>query len=112
MHREIEYENDLKTGYIKEYDSEGQLIFEGKYVNDKRNGKGKEYYKKELIFEGEYLYDSRLKGKYYVNKKLEYEGDFLYNKKWNGKGYDEKHNIIYELKNGNGKVKEYINISK
>ena len=28
-------------------------------------------------------------------------------KKWNGKGYDENSNIIYELINGNGKVKEY-----
>ena len=28
-------------------------------------------------------------------------------KKWNGKGYDENGNIIYELINGNGKVKEY-----
>ena len=42
-----------------------------------------------------------------MNNKLEYEWDYLYNKKWNGKGYDENGNIIYELKNGNGKVKEY-----
>ena len=28
-------------------------------------------------------------------------------KKWNGKGFDENGNIIYELINGNGKVKEY-----
>ena len=28
-------------------------------------------------------------------------------KKWNGKGYDKNGNIIYELINGNGKVKEY-----
>jgi len=41
---------------------------------------------------------------------LEYEGQFRYNRKWNGKGYDEKGNIIYELINGNGKVKEYDNI--
>ena len=38
---------------------------------------------------------------------LEFEGEYLFNKKWNGKGYDEEGNIIYELKNGNGKVKEY-----
>ena len=29
------------------------------------------------------------------------------NNKYNGKGYDENGNIIYELINGNGKVKEY-----
>ena len=38
---------------------------------------------------------------------MEYEGEFLYNIKYNGKGYDENGNIIYELINGNGKVKEY-----
>ena len=41
---------------------------------------------------------------------MEYEGEFLYDKKWNGKGYDENGNIIYELMNGNGKVKEYNSI--
>ena len=40
---------------------------------------------------------------------MEYEGEYLYDKKWNGKGYDENGNIIYELINGNGKVKEYWN---
>ena len=38
---------------------------------------------------------------------MEYEGEYLDNKKWNGKGYDENGNIIYELINSNGKVKEY-----
>ena len=73
-----------------------------------RNGKGKVYNKDtKLIFEGEFLSNYKLKGKFYVNNKLEYEGEFLYNNKWNGKGYDENGNIIYELINGNGKVKEY-----
>ena len=27
--------------------------------------------------------------------------------RWNGKGYDGKNNIVYELKNGNGYIKEY-----
>ena len=27
--------------------------------------------------------------------------------KWNGKGYDNQNNIVYELINGNGTVKEY-----
>ena len=34
---------------------------------------------------------------------------YLYDRKWNGKGYDENGNIIYELHNGNGKVREYKN---
>ena len=48
-----------------------------------------------------------VKGKEYINDRLEYEGEYLYNKKWNGNGYDENGNIIYELINGKGKVKEY-----
>ena len=38
---------------------------------------------------------------------MEFEGEYLYDHKWNGKGYDKNGNIIYELINGNGKVKEY-----
>ena len=85
-------------------------LFEGEYLDGKINGKGKEYnLKGKLIFEGEYLYNYKIKGKCYLNGKLEFEGEFRYNKKWNGKGYDENDNIIYELINGNGKVKEYYN---
>ena len=36
-----------------------------------------------------------------------FEGEYLYQKKWNGKLYDTNGNIISELINGNGKVKEY-----
>ncbi len=61
----------------------------------------------ELCFEGEYLYGERIKGKAYINGKLEYEGDYLYLRKYNGKGYDDNGNLLYELNNGNGKVKEY-----
>ena len=31
----------------------------------------------------------------------------MFDKKWEGIGYDEKGNIIYQLKSGYGKVKEY-----
>ena len=61
-------------------------------------------------FEGEFLYDFQIKGKFYINGKLEYEGEYLFDKKWNGKGYDEYGNIIYELKNGNGKVKRIFRL--
>ena len=47
-----------------------------------------------LVFEGEYLYDKRIKGKEYINGRLEYEGEYLYYRKYNGKGYDEKGNRI------------------
>ena len=61
------------------------------------------------MFEGEYLYDNKLKGKYYNEGKLEFEGEFLYNKKWNGKGYDQNENVIYELINGITCKKDKLN---
>ena len=42
-----------------------------------------------------------------INGNIIFEGEYLNDKKWNGKGYDENGNILYELINGNGKVKEY-----
>ena len=44
-----------ENNVVKEYYYYGKLIFEGEYLNGKRNGKGKEYNEiGELIFEGEY----------------------------------------------------------
>jgi len=108
---EGEYLNGEKNGIGKEYSSYfcGNLILTGEYVNGERNGKGKEDNSDgELEFEVEYLYGYRLKRKDYINEKLEYEGEYLFDKKYNGKGYYENGNIIYELKNGTGKVKEYF----
>ena len=73
--------------FAKEFSFYDKLLFEGEYLNGKRNGKGKEYdYGGILIFEGEFFNDKR----------------------WNGKGYN-KNNIIYELKDGKGYLKEYKN---
>ena len=44
-------------------------------------------------------------GKEYINGRLEFERKFKDWYKWDGKGYDENGNIIYELFNGNSKVK-------
>ena len=103
-----EYLNGKRNGKGKIYNYNNELRFDGEFLNGKINGKGKEFNDKGyLIFEGEYLYNYRLKGKIFIDKRLEYEGEFLFNKKWNGKGYDENGNLIYELINGNGTVKEY-----
>ena len=104
---EGEYLNGERNGKGKEYDYLLRKIFEGEYLNGKRHGKGKEYHGNYLIFEGRYLYNYRIEGKEYIKGKLAFEGEYLFDKKWNGKGYDENGNIIYELINGNGKIKEY-----
>ena len=51
-------------------------MFEGEYLNNEENGKGKEYY-----YDGE----------------LEFEGEYKNGLRWNGKGFDNHNNIIYEL---------------
>ena len=109
INHEGEYLYGTLNGIGKEYDNGGNLISEGEYIDGKRNGKGNAYYNGKLYFESECYNNFELKGKFYVKGKLEYEGEFLYGRKWNGKGYDEKGNVIYELKNGNGKVREYDN---
>ena len=35
-----------------------------------------------------------------------FEGEYLNGHKWNGKGYDINKNIINEIKNGKGIIKE------
>ena len=108
------YLNDKRwNGKRKESDYNDNLIFEGEYVNNKKKGKYKKYNEnRELRSEGEYLYDFKYKGKEYIKGKLVYEGNYLYDKKYTGKSYDENGNIIYELIKGNGKVIEYSNNNK
>ena len=66
-----------------------------------KNGKFKEYYLGNIIFEGNYLYGQRIEGKkYFNNGKIKFEGEYLFDEEWNGKEYDEKGNIISEFKNG------------
>ena len=76
---------EKEMGLGKEYDNKGELMYEGEYLNGKRNGKGKEYCK----------------------GKLDFAGNFLYGVKWDGKTYDENGKVLFELNNGKGKVREY-----
>ena len=77
---------NCSNGLIKLYNYEGELGFEGEYLNGKRNGKGKEYY-----FDGN----------------IRFEGEYLNGNRWNGNGNDPDNNIVYSLKDGNGLIKEY-----
>ena len=107
-----EYLNGKRNGKGKELE-EDKLIFEGEYSNGEKNGYGKLYnYRGEIIFEGEYLDGKKWKGKrtrgyFHRYIYIQFEGEYLNGKQWNGKGYDEDGNIIYELNNGNGTIKEY-----
>ena len=53
------------------------LEFEVEYLDDKRYGEEKEYdIRGKLIFEGEYIYNYKIRGKEYNKGKLEYEGEY------------------------------------
>ena len=93
---EGEYLNGKRNGKGKEYDN---LIFEGEFLNGKKNGKGREYYNNELIFEGEYLNGKRNgKGKEYNRDGiLVFKGEYLKGSKFNGKGYDKFDHILYQI---------------
>jgi len=134
---EGEYINGIRNGKGIDYDLDKNIIFEGEYFNGKKwegkvfdiknnityeikKGKGflreYRYYRINNIFlyEGECLSGLKHgKGKeYFFENKDEpiliFEGEYLCDRKWNGKGYDNKKNILYELKNGKGFVKEYF----
>ena len=85
------------------------MKFDGEFIRKLKFGKGKEYYKKELIFEGEYFIDKRWKGKgKEYNKKdlLTYEGEYLNGLKWTGIGYDyddDDDELTFKIKYLNGK---------
>ena len=66
------------------------------------------YYNNILISEIEYINENlSVRKEYYFNSKLKFEGECLNDKKWNGIIFDIDGNISFEIKNGNGKGKEY-----
>ena len=105
-------------GIIKIYaDYNADLLnFEGELLEGKISGKGKEYdMNGELLFEGEYLDGNKWngKGKIFDNiNQIFFEGDILKGKIWNGNIYDINNNIISEIKNGNGVIKTYSQMNK
>ena len=86
------------------------LIYEGEYLNQRKNGKGKDYdIYGRLIYKGNYL-----KGKkngngieYFENGNILFEGEYLDNKRYNGKGYNFFGTPEFEINKGNGNIKEY-----
>ena len=99
----------LKNGtkYTKDGEEiKEKIFFEGECLNGREIGKFYDYWG-NVIFEGETLYNHKIKGKSYDSFfRLQYEGDYQFDKIWNGKGYDEGGNQIIDLHNGKGMVEE------
>ena len=122
-HGEVIKGTTIKNGVGKEYYLNGELKYEGEYLNDKRDGKGKEYTEEgELIFQGNYKEGQHWNGikKIFEEYEDEDEQKVKYVKyigqikkgKMSGKckEFDIEGNLIYEgeysegKKNGNGRL--------
>ena len=103
----------MPNGKMNENNSyDNSLIFQGEYLNGKRNGKGKEYYSNSnILYDGNYLHGKRNgEGKeYYYQGNIKFEGEYKNGLPWNGKGYDIENNNVYVLNDGKGLVKLYNN---
>ena len=76
-----------KNGKGWEYQiNTNRLLFKGEYLNGRKNGKGKKYYK--IVY-------------------IKFEGEYLSGKKWNGIGYKINGKKGFEIKDGKGNIKEY-----
>ena len=42
-----------------------------------------------------------------INKIIKFEGEYLNGKRWNGKGYNHEGKEVFEIRNGEGLIKEY-----
>ena len=81
------YELKNGNGKVIEYHADGDLGFEGEYLNGKRSGKGKEYYPN--------------------NQLVHYEGEFLNGlKNGIGKEYNDNNEVIFEGEYLNGERKK------
>ena len=105
------------------------VVFKGKYVNGKKEGKGTEFYfNRRKKFEGSYSKGIKVNGTAYdkfgnviytINDKNVTEryiygnpvfnGSYFNGKKWTGVGYDINGNVAYKIHCGKGFVKEFFN---
>ena len=90
--------------------SQIEYIWKGEYnKSNKKHGKGKDYdFDDNIIFEGIYENGSRKNGiEYYIIGTKRYEGEYKNKLRWNGIFYDIDMKYKYEIKNGNGYIKEF-----
>ena len=87
-----------------------EYIWKGKYNKLKeKEGKSKEYdLEGNLIFNGEYKSSQKIKGvEYYIKGNKKYEGDYKNGERLNGILYGINEKNKYEIKSGNGIIKEF-----
>jgi len=85
--RETQYDNDLKNGFLKEYDTKGNLIKIEKYINDILQNDAQELKRPEVLKQ------------YYPNRKLKQQGAYI----------DGKSAGLHVLYDSTGKIEKGIN---
>ena len=97
------------NGKCKEFDIEGNVIYEGEYLNGKRHGIGKEYsINNNVDFDGEFKEGKRWEGnanEFNSKGNLIFNGLYLNGKKFNGKEinyFDDEEKIRYEAEYKDG----------
>ena len=107
--RDEKYEIKYGKGKVKEYNNKGKILYEGEYINGKREGIWKEYYYKEqLSFKT--IINNNMK-EYYINENRVNENVYLNAR--NDKNTLERYKTILKFEgiysNGikNGQAKEY-----
>ena len=85
-------------------------MWDGQYnKKKKKHGIGKEYdFDDNVVFDGEYLNGLKVRGiEYYILGTKKFEGNYKDGKRWNGILYDTDMQNKFELKEGNGYIKEF-----
>ena len=103
------YETKTKGKIYNSYTD--KLIFEGEFLNGKKNGKGREYFGDGRVkCEGEYIKGEKngKRKEYSLYGDLKFDKDYMNRKIWNMKEYDTEGNIINVIKKGKGLVKNII----
>ena len=101
---EGEYNNNLKQGKGKEYNKNGKILFVGEFMNGYRY-KGKEFNENgKLIFNGQYMKGIPFNGirKIFNGNLLEFDGEIQNGLKLKGKEYDQDEKLIFEGEYKNG----------
>ena len=102
----IKFDGEWRDGHKykgKEYNDEGELIFEGEYDEQNKKYKGKEYEKKydgnKLIFEGEFKDGIKWNGEIKYPRWIgDFQGEIRKGQKWNGK--EETSDFKGEIREG------------
>ena len=101
---EGEYSNNLKQGKGKEYNKQGKILFVGEFMNGYRY-KGKEFNENgKLVFNGQYMKGIPYNGirKIFIGNLLKFEGEIQNGLKIKGKEYDQDEKLIFEGEYKNG----------